>query len=66
MERVLQTEVTKALRKYIDKRQALITEWMNLWPIFEVCAKEMGYKGGGKFQEPWWRQEAAEQQLGAT
>ena len=37
--------------------------WVALWPIFEVCSKESGYAGGGKFLEPWWRQEAAEQQL---
>ena len=38
---------------------------MDLRPIFEVCAKEMGYEGGGKLRNPWWRQEAAEQQLEA-
>ena len=47
-------------------RQAKVAEWATLWPIFEVCAKETGYAGGGKLREPWWRQEDTEQQLGAT
>ena len=65
-ESVLQGTGTQPPQTYIDSRQATVKEWMDLWPIFEVCTKEMGYKGGGKFQEPWWRQEAAEQQLVAT
>ena len=39
---------------------------MALWPIFEVCEKDTGYEGGMKLRKPWWRQEAAEQQLEAT
>ena len=57
---------TKSLREYIDKGQATVAEWVALRPIFEVCAKESGYAGGGKSWEPWWKQEAAEQQLGDT
>ena len=43
-----------------------LAEWVALRPIFEVYAKETGYEGGGKLIKPWWRQEAAEQQLVAT
>ena len=39
---------TKPLWEYIDKRQAKVLEWVALWPIFEVCVNETGYKGGGK------------------
>ena len=60
---MLQAEGTKPLREYIDKRQAKVAEWVALWPIFEVCEKETGYEGGGELREPWWQQEAAEQQL---
>ena len=64
-ERVLQAEGTKLLREYIDKRQATVAEWVALRPIFEVCTKETGNGGGGKLRNPWWRQEAAAQQLEA-
>ena len=39
---------------------------MYLQPIFEICAKETGYKGGRKLREPWWRQVGAQKQLEAT
>ena len=39
---------------------------MALWPIFEVCAKETGYEGGGELCKPWWQQEAADQRLKGT
>ena len=63
---MLQAAGTKPLQEYIDKRQAAVEEWVSLRPIFEVCAKETGYEGGGKLHELWWRQEAEDQQLGAT
>ena len=63
---MLQAEGTKLMREYINKRQVTVAEWVALCPIFEVCAKDKGYEEGGKLREPWWRQEAAEQQLGAT
>ena len=65
-ERVIQVAGTKPLQEYIDKRQATVSEWAELRPIFEVCTKDTGYEGGGKLRGPWWRQEAAEQQLETT
>ena len=38
-------------------------EWVELQPIFDVCARETGYEGGGKLQVQWWRQATAENQL---
>ena len=58
---VLQATETKPLRGYIDKRQATVAEWVALWPIFEVCAKEKVYEGGEKLRKLWWRQEDVEQ-----
>ena len=58
--------VKKPLRDYINKRQATVAEWVDLRPIFEVCVKEIGHEGGGRLQEPWWRQAATEQHLKAT
>ena len=55
---MLQAVGTKHLRGYINKRQATVAEWVDLQPIFEVCVKEMGYEGGGRFQERWWLQVA--------
>ena len=56
LESVLQEVGAQPLQTYIDRRQAIVAEWVELSPIFEVCVKEMGYKGGGVYQEPWWRQ----------
>ena len=44
---MLQAEGKKPLKKYIDKRQAKVTEWVALRPIFEVCAKDTSYEVGG-------------------
>ena len=54
---MIQAAGTKSLSEYIDKRKAMVVDRVSLWLIFEVCAKELGYVGGGKLQEPWWRQE---------
>ena len=40
--RVLQAAGTKSLREYIDKREVTVVEWVALWPMFEVYAKERG------------------------
>ena len=56
---MLQVAGTKPFREYILKRQMMIPEWVDLRPIFEVCAKETVYKEGGTLQELWWRQAAA-------
>ena len=34
--------------------------------LFEVCARDTEYKGGGGRREAWWRQEATEKQLRTT
>ena len=60
---MLQASGTKPLRKYIDKRQAEVAEWVDLQTIFEVCAKDVEYKGGRKLREPWCWKAAADQQV---
>ena len=50
---MLQAAGTKLLKEYINKRQGTVAEWVALWKIFEVCAKDTGYEGGGKLREPW-------------
>ena len=57
---------THAIQNYLDKRQATVAEWVALRSIFEVCVRDMGYTGGGKVREPWWRQAAADKQLRET
>ena len=47
----------------MDRRQATVAEWVALRTIFDVCAVETGYEGGGRLRVPWWRHEAAENQL---
>ena len=61
---MLQAARTKPPKTYIDKRQATVTEWVALWNILEVCAKETGYKGG--LRGIRWRQAASERQLKTT
>ena len=56
---VLQKKGTQPLQTYIDSRQTTVADWVDLRPIFEVCAKETVYKGGGRHQEPWCQQAAA-------
>ena len=43
-----------------------MAEWVSTRPIFYVCMRETGYKGGGRLWVPWWRQKAAEDQLRVT
>ena len=46
-ERVLQETGRKKLREYIETIQARVAEWVALRPIFEVFAKNTGFKGRG-------------------
>ena len=39
---------------------------MELRPIFDVCAREMGYEGEGTTRVAWWHQEGTGTQLRAT
>ena len=43
-----------------------MAEWVALRPILEVCKREIGYLGGGRRWDPWWRQTLAIKQLSAT
>ena len=36
---------------------------MSLRTIFDVCARETGYKGGEETPVPWWRQKAEENHM---
>ena len=51
---------------YIGRRQTTVAKWVAIRPLFEVCAREIGYKGGGNRWEAWWCQEAKEKQLWST
>ena len=46
-EAVLQGAETQTLMTYMDRRQATVAEFMAIRPIFDVCERYMGYKGGG-------------------
>ena len=60
---MLQEAGKQPLQTYIEQMQVSVAEWVALRPIFEVCAKETGYKGGGRHQDPWMRQAAANKNL---
>ena len=51
LDKVLREGGTQPLQTYIGRRQATVAEWVALRPIFEVCAKETGYEGGGRLRE---------------
>ena len=51
---------------YIGRQKATVAQGVELQPIFEVCAGEKVYEGGGRSREAWWRQEATDKQLWAT
>ena len=57
---------TQLDRIYIERRQANVAQWVALRPLFEVCAREKGYKGGGRRRKAWWRQKETEKQLQST
>ena len=59
VDRLIQAAGTKPLPEYINKRQMEVAYWVYLRTIFKVCAKEMGYEGGGRLRELWWRQASA-------
>ena len=43
-------------RIYIERRQATVSKWVALHPLFELCTRETGYEGGGRRKKLWWRQ----------
>ena len=57
---------THLARIHIEQRQETAAQWVALRPLFEVCARDTGYEGGGLRKEAWWLQEATEKQLRAT
>ena len=64
--KVLKEAFTQTPGSYIDKRQAMVAEWVMLRKILDICDRETGYKGGGGRCELWWRKMASRKQLGAT
>ena len=65
-DKLLQGVGTKPLHNYLYMRQAIVEEWVDLWPIFEVCTKETDYGGGCNIRVPLWRHAAAEKHLRVT
>ena len=66
-ERVIQITGTQSLRMYTGRRQATVAEWVAIRPIFVVFVHEnMGYAGGERQREPWWRQSSADAQMRNT
>ena len=63
---MLQGAGTQPLQTYLDRRQATVDKWVALRPFLEVYVKYTGYERGGKIQDPWWRQAAAEKKTMVT
>ena len=58
MEEVAQEAAgTQSAMNYIARRQGTVSQWAALRPIFEVCAGEKGYEGGGSNRDACWQQE---------
>ena len=62
-EAVLQGAGTQTIRTYVDRGQATVAEWVATQTIFDSCAVEAGYDGGGRIRVPMWSQKVAEEQL---
>ena len=45
VDKVLQRAGTQRLQTYLDRRHAAVAEWVALRTIFDVFARDMGYKG---------------------
>ena len=54
---------TKSEITYTRRRQGATTKCVEMRPILEVCAREMGYEGGDHRRDVWWLQEAVDTQL---
>ena len=63
---VREAEGTQLARTYIGRRQATVSQWVALRPLFDVCAREIWYEGRAHKREAWWRQEATKKQLRST
>ena len=61
-EEVREAAGTQSDTTYIVRRQQTMENWVVLRPTFEVCAREMGYDGGGHRRNAWWRQDALDTQ----
>ena len=55
-EGIREKAVTQSDGIYIEKRHATVAQWVALRPLFEVCARETGYEGGGLRRTVWCRQ----------
>ena len=65
-EGIRKAAVTHSDRIYTEQRQATIAQWVELRPLFEVCARKKGYEGGGRRRKVSWSQEATRKKLRAT
>ena len=45
IEVVRETAGTQSVMTYIGRQKATVTQWGALWPLFEVCARDKGWKG---------------------
>ena len=48
VEGVQEAAGTHSAMTYIGIRQATLSQWVALHPLFEVCARYKGYEGGGR------------------
>ena len=51
---------TQYAMKYIGRRNRKVSQWVDLRYIFELCAREIGYKGGRCRRDVWCCQEAVD------
>ena len=51
---VLRASRMRTSATYIVQSQGAVAQWVDLHPIFEVCAREQGFDEGGRQMRPWW------------
>ena len=54
---VLKADGIQTSAPYIGRMNETVVQWVDLYPIFEVCTREHEFEGGG----PWWRQAVPEE-----
>ena len=49
--------VIQLVMNYIGRQQGAVAQWVELQTIFDMCAGDKGYEGGGLRRDVWWLQE---------
>ena len=49
---------TQSVMTFIGRIKGMVSQWVVLWPSFDVSDRENICEGGGHKREAWWNQES--------